>query len=209
MKSSRAFKFAVVLLLAFLAWILLAPSAAKFLIVEKPLAKADAIFILSGSSVYVERTQTAAELYRENIAPRVILTDDGERGGWSRLEERNPPFAEIARRKLIEQGVPAASIEILSPTVSGTIDEARLLAETAKRENLHSVLLVTSAYHTRRTFSTFEKIAAENNLQIEIGIAHAPTGIQTPPPEIWWLSPRGWQWVAGEYVKMLFYWVYY
>ena len=205
----RGFKIILIVLAAVLGWILLAPLAAGFLIVEKPLEKADAIFILSGSSVYVERTQKAADLYRQKIAPRVFLTDDGGRGGWSRVEERNPPFAELARGELIRQGVPAENIEILKPTVSGTIDEARLMAQTARAENLQQILLVTSAYHTRRTLLTFEKIAARENQPLEIGIAHAPPGIQTPPPAIWWLNPRGWKWVAGEYVKLLFYSVYY
>ena len=45
--------------------------------------------------------------------------------------------------------------------------------------------------------------------EIEIGIVSPETGIQTPPPQIWWLTPKGWQFVAGEYVKSLAYWVYY
>ncbi len=205
----RRFKVLGFILLLFLVWLFIAPFLAKGLIVEKPLEKADAILVLGGSHTYIERTQKAAELFKKGIAPRIFLTDDGEQAGWSKIEQRNPPFVELARNSLIANGVGAENIEILARTVSGTIYEARILAEKAKSENLSSVLIVTSAYHTRRAFSTFQKIFAENNQTTQLGIVAPPTGIQTPPPYRWWLSRFGWQIVAGEYVKSVGYWVYY
>ena len=208
-ERSRSFKVVGFILLLFLFWLCLAPFLAERLIVEKPLEKADAIIVLAGAHTYVERTQKAAELFNKGTAPRVFLTDDGERAGWSAAEKRNPPFVELARSSLISQGVPAESIEILEPQVTGTIYEARVLAEKAKAENLRSVLLVTSAYHTRRALWTFEKYFAESNIKTELGVAAPPPGNQTPPPFVWWLSPRGWVLVAGEYVKFTVYWIYY
>lgn len=171
--------------------------------------KADAIFILGGSSVYLERTQKASELFKSGVADKIFLTDDGGRGGWSRAEKRNPPFAELARNELIKQGVPAEKIEILQPAVSGTIDEARALNDLVKSRNFDSVLLVTSAYHTRRAFWICGKSLSENNLETELGIVSPKTGIDTPLPYYWWLTPKGWEFVAGEYVKAIAYWVYY
>jgi uncharacterized SAM-binding protein YcdF (DUF218 family) len=208
-KRSRIFKFLVIILALFFVWILVAPFLAKFLIVEKSLDKADAILVLGGSSVYVERTQKAAILFKQGVAPKVLLTDDGRRSGWSRIEERNPPFVDLAKKELIAQGVPAEAIEILEPKVSGTIYEVEVLQKEAKEKNLNSVLIVTSAYHTRRSLWIFEKVFAENNIQTEIGIESAMPGQQTPTPFMWWLSPRGWNLVAGEYVKTFYYWVYY
>jgi uncharacterized SAM-binding protein YcdF (DUF218 family) len=83
------------------------------------------------------------------------------------------------------------------------------LTETARKRNLNSVLLVTSAYHTRRTLWTFEKAASKNDLTIQIGIESAPTGEQTPPQFTWWLSRTGWNLVAGEYLKGIYYWLFY
>ena len=206
---NRRFKVLIICLALFLGWIFIAPILAKNLIVEKPLAKTDAILILGGSSVYVERTQKGAEIYKSGVAPTIFLTDDGERGGWSKIEKRNPPYVEMARNNLIVAGVPAEAIIILQPKVSGTIYEARVMAEKAKTENLQRVLIVTSAYHTRRALWTFERFFAENNVKTEFGIVAPSTGEQTPPPFVWWFSPRGWSLVAGEYVKFLAYWVYY
>ncbi len=206
-KFSRAFQVSISLLLLLAAWIFTAPFLAKRLIVDKPLERADAILVLAGSSVYLERTNRAAEFYQQGIAPVVVLTDDGEKGGWSRTEQRNPPFVELARKNLINQGVPVENIEIIVPNGSGTIYEARIFREKAHEMNWKSVLLVTSAYHTRRTLWTFEKESADQT--IEIGIASAPVGWQTPSPNYWWLTVRGWNSVAGEYVKSVYYWVCY
>ncbi len=139
----------------------------------------------------------------------LLITDDGEQAGWSQIEQKNPAYVELARKSLIEQGVGAENIEILEPQVTGTIYEARVLSEKAKSVNLKSVLIVTSAYHTRRALSTFQRVFAEKNQQTEFGITSPPTGEQTPPPFSWWLSAVGWQIVAGEYVKSAVYWVYY
>jgi len=206
---NRRFKILIICLALFLGWIFIAPILAGSLIVEQPLETADAILVLGGSSVYIERSRKAAEIYKQGIAPVIFLTDDGGRDGWSKIEKRNPPFVELARKSLISQGVPAEAIVILQPPVSGTIDEAQILAEKAKAENLQSILIVTSAYHTRRALWTFERFFDENNLKTELGIVAPPTGEQTPPPFFWWLNPRGWQLVAGEYVKFAVYWISY
>lgn len=208
-KRGFIFKSLFVFLILFLIWIVAAPFLATFLIVEKPLEKSDAIFVFGGSSVYVERTRKAAELFKQGVSNKIFLTDDGERGGWSKAEQRNPKFVELAKNELIKQGVPAENIEILQPVVSATFDEANVLAEMTKAKNPRSVLLVTSGYHTRRAFWICEKVLRENNLQIEIGIVSPETGIQTPSPKKWWLSPKGWYFVGGEYLKMIAYWIFY
>lgn len=205
----KLLKFLIVLFALFILWVFTAPFLAGLLIVAKPLERADAILVLSGSQVYLERTHKAAELYKSGVSNKIFLTDDGELGGWSSLEQRNPKFVDNAKSELIFKGVPAEHIEILNGEVSGTIYEAQVLAESAEKRNLKAVLLVTSAYHTRRVISTFEQIIEEKNVRLNLGIVSAETGIQTPAPETWWLSPKGWQMVGGEYLKLLGYWMFY
>ncbi len=82
--------------------------------------------------------------------------------------------------------------------------EAVLLEKVVRERNLKSILPVTSAYHTRRTLSTFQKVFGE---KIEIGIA-APE-IPTPSPDYWWLFRQGWRNIALEYLKICYYWLYY
>ena len=206
-KIGHGFKIIVSILVLFCAWLFIAPFLAERLIIEKKLERADVILVLGGSATYIERTQKAAELFKQGVAPKILLSDEGTRGGWNRVEKRNIPFVEMAQRSLVEQGVPPESIEILQPQVAGTIYEAENLQKKIEDSNLKSVLLVTSAYHTRRTLWIFQKILAEKN--VEVGIEHPPTGEQTPPPFYWWLKINGWELVAGEYVKTLGYWIFY
>jgi uncharacterized SAM-binding protein YcdF (DUF218 family) len=190
-------------------WTFVAPFLAESLIVEKPLHQAEVILVLAGSSAYLERTHMAALIYKAGVAPKVILTNDGGAAGWSQEEQRNRPYVELARRELVAQGVPDEAIEILPLEVSGTIMEARLLGKKAAERRWKSLLIVTSAYHTRRALRTFENVFAEKGVETEIGIVAARTGQQTPPALYWWLTWKGWRDVAGEYMKSVFYYVNY
>ena len=185
-----------------LVWILLAPFLANLLIVEKPLEKADAIWVLGGSSTYIERDQKAAELYKQGVAPKIIVVNDGVMSGWNQNEQRNIPIEELSKRELIAQGVPISAIEVLPKLVDSTKDEADLLVETAQTRQLKSVLLVTSAYHSRRTLWTFERVVLKNNLYIKIGL-------KTPSKNTSLFSTTDWTFIGKEYVKMLYYWLFY
>lgn len=188
-----------------LAWCVVAWGAARLLIVRAELPQADALVVLSGSSAYVERTRWAARLWSEGRAPKIVLTDDGLRGGWSSAEQRNPFFVERAAAELSRAGVPPARIEVLPETVAGTHDEAVLLRRYAEARGLRSILLVTSAYHSRRTLWTMRTVFAGSG--VKIGLDAPPPGEQTPPPVTWWLHRAGWPAVGGEYAKLLYYYL--
>ncbi len=209
MKTLRNSKLIITFFLVFSVWVLLAWIAAEELIVEKPLKNADAIFVLAGADAYVERTEVAAKFFREKIAPKIFLSNDGLKGGWNQKEQRNPYFAELARWELIRQGVPEDAIEILPTVVAGTNDEANLLVKISNERQLKSLLLVTSAYHSRRALRTFERKFAKEDLRVEIGMEYAQPGAQTLKPSSWWLSPIGWKTVSSEYVKTFYYWLFY
>ena len=184
-------------------WPFLAWGAASLLIVNAELEQADALAVLSGSSAYMERTQAAAQLFREGRAPKIILTDDKEYGGWSNEHWRNLFFVERAREELQRSGVPAERIEVLPQAVSSTNEEAVLLRDYAAAHGLRSLLVVTSAYHSRRALETFRRVLKESS--IEVGVKAVAPGQQSPLPAFWWLRPRGWSMVAGEYLKLIYY----
>ena len=187
-------------------WVVVAWGAAKFLIVATPLNRADMIVVLSGSAVYKERTERAAEYYRQGLSDRILLTNDNLRGEWSSAEQRNPFFYERARDNLLRLGVPAERVQVLYRPVNGTYDEAEALKEYAVTNKLRSLLVVTSAYHSRRALWTLSRVFAGTG--IEIGLQSVETGEQTPAPVTWWLHLRGWQMVGGEYVKNVYYRVF-
>ncbi len=177
--------------------------AARWLIVSAPLDHADAIVVLSGSSTFVERTHHAAQLYAEHRSEKILLTDDNRQGGWSSVEQRNPYFYERARDELTRLGVPLQNIEVVRPPVYSTWDEATLLSKYCQDNNLRSLLVVTSAYHSRRALWTFRNHFRGTRTQV--GLDPVETGIQTPSPPTWWLCPRGWQMVFIEYSKLIYY----
>ncbi|HEV8588728.1 MAG TPA: YdcF family protein [Pyrinomonadaceae bacterium] len=203
-KSPRKWRIILIVVIGFAAlWPLLASLAAQFLIVKKDLAAADAIVVLSGSSTYLERTNRAAQLYREGRAPMVIVTDEKLMSSWSQTEERNPFFYELAVRELERQGVPSQNIRVVSDIGAGTFQECSRIRDFATAHRINRLLLVTSAYHTQRALWSMQRASAGSNLQI--GIDGSPPGWLTPSPAKWWLSRWGWKVVAGEYVKLIYY----
>jgi uncharacterized SAM-binding protein YcdF (DUF218 family) len=188
---------------AFVLWILVAWVGAKLLIVQAPLDHADALVVLGGSATYQERTGLAARLFHEGRAPLVVLTDDGQQAGWSQAEHRNPSFVDLAEAELIRLGVPETAITVLPQTVSSTQEEAQALRAFAFARGLRTLLVVTSAYHSRRALRTMRNQLTETG--VTVGLVAVPPGDQTPRPWLWWFSVRGWREVAGEYVKMVYY----
>lgn len=179
--------------------------AAKLLIVQTQLQHADAIAILSGSAVIEERALWAAQLYNKGFASRVVITNDNEQGSWSRAEQRNPFYYEQAVRVLTVAGVPREAIEVLPQPVSGTYEELLLLRRYSQEHHFNSILLVTSAYHSRRASWMGRRVFVSTG--ITFGLAPVPVGSQTPSPASWWLYVRGWQMIPSEYLKMIYYWL--
>jgi uncharacterized SAM-binding protein YcdF (DUF218 family) len=200
-------RWALFLIFGLLLWSLVAWIAARALVTRAELERADALVVFSGSSAYKERTRRAAGLFREGRAPLIILTNDNQQSGWSRREQRNPLFVERARDELILLNVPAERIIILPETVTSTYEEAMLVRDYATSHELHSVLFVTSAYHSRRALWTTRQVFAEGG--VNVGLDAPPPGEETPRPLTWWLHTSGWRMVAEEYPKLIYYWLWY
>jgi uncharacterized SAM-binding protein YcdF (DUF218 family) len=185
------------------AWPLVAWGAARALVVEVDVAQPEAIVVLSGASDYAERTRAAAGLFAAGRAPQIILTNDGEPGGWSSAEQRNPFFSELAAAELVRAGVPAERIEFVAPAVSNTYDEARAVRDYAAARNMRALLVVTSAYHSRRAEWAWRRVFSGSG--IDFGMTTAPVEGASPAPSLWWLRAQGWRAVAAEYPKLIYY----
>lgn len=192
-----------VLVVCVLIWPFAAWLGARLLITEAPLDSADAIVVLSGSANYKERAHEATRLLREGRATRILITNDNQRGPWSSPEQRNLFFYERSLEELRNAGVPAEKVELLPQTVSSTHEEAELVRQYAEAHGLRSVLIVTSAYHSRRALWVFSRVFG--NTGIRIGLVSVRPGDESPQPATWWLSRRGWKLVPTEYIKMIYY----
>lgn len=128
---------------------------------------ADAIVVLGGGIMprvdpqrtsnlldSADRIRTGAHLYHAGKAPLVITT------GARPYPDIGPSAAEAAAGLLQEFGVPADAI--LAPGRSmSTREDALSVRAIIEREDLESVLLVTSAYHLPRALATFDEVGVE------------------------------------------------
>jgi uncharacterized SAM-binding protein YcdF (DUF218 family) len=179
--------------------------AAAALVVRDDVASADAILVLAGSAQYVARTTAAARLYAKGAAPLVLLTDDGVRRGWSHRAQDNPRVIDLAADVLISDGVPPARVIKLS-RVASTYDEAVEAARLVARQRLRSLIVVTSPYHTRRARWVFDRVVGRDG--VSVGVLPSDQWSWTSSMT-WWTSSRGWHTVAGEFVKLPYYWIRY
>jgi uncharacterized SAM-binding protein YcdF (DUF218 family) len=182
---------------------MLAWSTSRLLIVRSGPETADAIAVFSGSATYKERIEKAGLLFKQGVAPLVILTNDGQRSGWSREKRRNPLFVELAQNLIEQSGVPQDRILVVPTQVDSTFTEANAVKEFAQRNRIRSLVFVTSGYHSRRALWTVRRVFDGSG--IEVGIQPVEPGLETPSEWTWWVTAKGWQFVAGEWVKYGYY----
>ncbi len=119
----------------------------KILCVDSgPVASADVIVVLGGGNH--ERPLRAAELFRQHVAPRILITGAGDDG--------------INLQLLLQSGVPAGAIEVENKSLT-TRENAEFTLQRLRAEKVQRVVLVTSWYHARRALKTFEHFAPELN----------------------------------------------
>lgn len=157
--------------------------------VSIPLKHPEAIVLLAGS--YEERSPTVVSLYRAGFAGRILLTDDGVRRGWSKEHQRNLYTTERGVNDLVQQGIPRKAITSLPFLKSGTVYDALAVRDYALKNNIRSILLVTSDYHAHRSLWIFQRVLQQ--LPVTVGIEPAPSSA-TIFPEI-----------MLEYIKYVYY----
>lgn len=195
-----AIALSIVLLL--LAWAA-AWGVARALVVQVPLPHSDAILVMAGAPVYFARVAHAGRLFLDGRADKILLTNDGVRGSWSNTLQRNPLYYERATLRLTLAGVPATAIDLLPGHIASTYDEAILARQYAQIHSLKSVIVVTSDFHSRRALWALRR--ALRDTDVVVGVDPAAPLFATVSPRTWWLFPRGWQAVVGEYLKLAYY----
>lgn len=188
-------------------WIPTAWLLGRYLVVSRPIENPDAIVVLAGSAEHEERNREAARLYRAGAAPRIVLTNDGMKGGWDNELGRNPYFVEKARWLLVANGVPASAIEEIPEPIRdrgeiGTEVEAKKVLAYCRDRGYERLLIVTSPYHTRRALITYLSITDADSEPRSIGIEHPSVSGLEVPSVGWWLWPTNWRIVISEYTKM-------
>jgi uncharacterized SAM-binding protein YcdF (DUF218 family) len=155
-------------------------SMGRWLIVEDPLDKAEAIVVLSGRIPV--RAKEAARLYNAGYAPQVWLTRTNEPA--ASLQEMHIAYIGedfFNSRVLMHEGVPSNAIHVLEPPVDNTADEIRVIATELGREKGAAVIIVTTKAHTRRVRTLWKKLSGGRGRAIVRAASSDPF-----EPNHWW-----------------------
>ncbi len=191
----------VILVFSFRSQIL--TGVADYLIVNDRLQPADVIVLLN--SEVDTRPFRASELYKQGLAP-VILIAQSESTATVDLG-LVPNDTDVSVGVMEKLGVPADRIVILPfpGGVTSTIDEASAVRQYVVAHQTHRIILVTSAFHTRRARWTFEKVLAGLKVSVEM-VAVPYTGFDQ---NNWWKNENGLITLNNEYIKWFYYLIKY
>ena len=149
----------------------------RFLVVDRP-AKSDVILVLNGDA-NDRRFWTAMELSRAGYGDRVLLD---ERGGITQFGATEAEAAERFAKSRPE----FTDVVICSGKMESTVGETEDADNCLKALHAHTVLLVTSDFHTRRAFSIFRQRLPQYGWSVAAASDPAFFGTQ------WWRE-RAWR----------------
>jgi uncharacterized SAM-binding protein YcdF (DUF218 family) len=130
-----------------------------------------AIYVLGGSRISLEkRFKTAAELYRRNVGTKILFLSQAGIMEYSPLSKRNLSYNEWGVGKLKDLGVRIQDIEPVSISDGfwGTFLEAKEISQVASERGYSGLVLVTSPYHTQRTWASFVRFSGDLGLKVYI-----------------------------------------
>jgi len=172
----------------------------RWLVVEDPLEKAQAIVVLSGRMPL--RTMEAAKLYRDGYAPKVWLTHSTEPGAT--LEAMGIPYHGedfYASQVLMHEGVPEGDIRLLEPPIVNTQDELAATSAALAAEKGTTVIIVTSRVHTRRVRILWNRLPPGRGRAIIRAASDDPF-----EPRRWWHTTSDALDVVREFLGILNAW---
>jgi uncharacterized SAM-binding protein YcdF (DUF218 family) len=147
----------------------------------------NAIYILGGSRMSLEgRFRTAAELYRQGAGSKILLLNEVWMMEYFPPIGRNLTYEEWVVKKLSDFGVRVEDVELVSLPVGffGTLSEAKAIPPIVSGRGYSTLVLVTSHYHTRRTWASFVRFTEDLGLDLYIYPADEKVGLRQVVPEL-------------------------
>jgi uncharacterized SAM-binding protein YcdF (DUF218 family) len=171
---------------------------------EDPLQKADVILALAGTRL--ERVAECGDLYREQWAPRIVLSRperDGGEIGLTRLGIDVISEIDLQRDTLVKMGVPAEAIEAFDAEQAATATESDELHRLASARGWRRIIVVTSKLHTARAGMAIRRRFDG----VDVQIIMRGSRYDTMDVERWWTRRASLRFVVFETQKMLAYWI--
>lgn len=151
--------------------------------------KVDVIVAVSGGDTEA-RTSEAINLYKNGWAGKLLFSG-------AAADKTGPSNAEVMRKMAERRGVDWGDI-ITEEQSETTAENAENTAALIRERGYGRIILVTSAYHQRRTSLEFNKV-----LGGEVQILNHPVKNDSQWSSWWWLTPYGWILGLGEIFKIL------
>jgi uncharacterized SAM-binding protein YcdF (DUF218 family) len=212
-KFKRPSIFKWVLFLVFIAYVLISYYHApiltrlgRYLVVEHPITKADLIVCLMGKPV--ERGLAAADVYKKGLASYIFVGREKLPDGSSVLVKKGvhyPEERDLLIMMLKGLGVPGSACITGDSFIEGTIGEAKVAREIARKRGFRSLIIVTSPTHARRAWLTYRKVFEKDGTKIML----MPSHYSNFKAEDWWKTPEYVKEMVIEYQKLLYYTVKY
>ena len=123
-----------------------------------PNAAGEVAYVMAGGPAYWERLRAASDLFHQEQVDQILLRNETDRIGYNYVRETPDTRVQKAIEFLVLYGVPKEKIQTV-PAVSnawlGSLSEAQSVAENFP--DLGSIVVVTSAPHTRRSALCFRR----------------------------------------------------
>jgi uncharacterized SAM-binding protein YcdF (DUF218 family) len=198
---SRGSKFGIIAVVIFVALLTLhrpiLDGAGAYLKLSCPSPQPSDVIIVLGGEEKGERTLKGVELYKQGIAPKVMLSD-GTTMSWRTTAMREMYDLAVLR------GVPEA--DLIQEDRSRSTYENALYTRTLMRQlDYDSAVVVTTDWHAKRSAYIFKKVYASTGIELH----YCGTPSEKSAFTDWWQDGEKTQVVLTEWAKTWVYWVRY
>jgi len=204
MKRIKQKKLIISLIVLLIALVIVFPRLGKWLVAEDETVKSDIIVVLMGS--VPDRILEAVDLYHDGFADQIAMINS-HMVGYDILLSRGvkiPGNAQLSQSVANSLGIQDEDILILDGDAKCTQDEAIIVKDYLRdKENIDSIILVTSKYHSTRAKKIFVK--ALKGLNRDIIVTSSPSKYDTYNSEQWWRNREDVKNVIIEYLKLFNY----
>lgn len=152
------------------------------------------VYVMADGPAYWERLRAASDLYHLERVDRILILKEQRTNGYNFSKRRSETRTERAIDFLASYGVPHRVVLCVPEEEAaslGTLSEARGVAKRFPR--IESLVIVTSAPHTRRSLLSFRRVLPES-VRVQVYSASPPQESSEINSPIW-----------IEYAKLLVY----
>jgi uncharacterized SAM-binding protein YcdF (DUF218 family) len=177
----------------------------NLLVTRDEAVRADAIVMLIGK--IGDRSLLTIDLYKNGYSDKIVLVKNFDTQATMLKNAGYTVNSETDRilHVFSQAGIPDSAVILLDYNSKNTVDEAKAIAEwCASSDNIKSLLLVTSSYHSSRAKSIFATVFKKRELLISL---HCPFNkFSSYSNKNWFLTPSDIDSTFSETCKWIMFW---